>query len=415
MTYLEDDSRSVTNSNPSNHRSDCPIDPTELEQRDRFCDLLEFHPWDFIERYSNENWYTVKNYYLSKEKFWYKYTDQEIILGVRFGEYTKYALIDIDIKSAVHPYQSLEKLRKLIHALYDLGLKDNIKLRSSPTLGIHCYFFFDEPVKSYNLACSMRRVIEEAGLEIKPGQIEIFPNTKQYANAGEGYSLYNGHRLPLQQGSYILDHENFEPISDSLDDFIACGSSSAKANDTSIIKQRAAEDYQWFKDKYRGGMKRKQHNDWIENILRRIAEGWTAFGQTNDLLLTIANYGVVKLKLKYRELVQYLFHTATSAPNYAQYCQHQHEIEARCRDVAKAARKYWSKYPSKPNRDVTYAQIVEELDQRAKERKPNQNKVKEVTATNRIIATVKAIAEALGELPLNVKQLIELIQQKARS
>ena len=28
------------------------------------------------------------------------YTDQEVILGVRFGEYTKYALIDIDINSA---------------------------------------------------------------------------------------------------------------------------------------------------------------------------------------------------------------------------------------------------------------------------------------------------------------------------
>ena len=415
MTYLEDDSRSVTDSNASNHRSNCLISPAELEQRDRLCDLLDFHPWDFIERYPDQNWYTVKNYYLSKEKFWYKYTDSEIILGVRFGEYTKYALLDIDINSAVHPYQSLDNLRKLIHALYNLGLNEQITLRSSPSKGIHCYFFFDEPVHSYHLACSMRRVIEEAGLEVKPGQIEIFPNTKQYANVGEGYSLYNGHRLPLQHGSHILDDDDFEPISDSLDDFIALAESSAKANDTTIIKQRAADDYQWFKDKYRGGFAKKQHNDWIENILRRMAEGWTDFGQTNDLLLTIANYGVVKLKLKYNELVQYLLHTATSAPNYAKYCRHQHEIEARCRDVAKAARKYWSKYRSKPNREITYAQMVEELEQKAQERKPNQNKVKEVTATNKIIATVQAIAEALGELPKNVKQLIELIQQKARS
>lgn len=415
MTYLEDDSRSITNPNLSNHRSDCPISPAEIEQRGRFCDLLDFHPWDFIEKYPHENWYTVKNYYLSQEKFWYKYTDQEIFLGVRFGDYTKYALIDIDINSAVHPYQSFEKLRKLIHALYQLGLNEQITLRSSPTKGIHCYFFFDEPVKSYPLACSMRRVIEEAGLEVKPGQIEIFPNTKQYANPGEGYSLYNGHRLPLQHGSYILDDEDFEPVSDSLDDFIALGSSSAKANDTTIINQRAAEDYEWFKDKYRGGFVRKQHNDWIQNILRRIAEGWTDFGQTNDLLLTIANYGVLKLKLKYQELVQYLLHTATSAPNYAKYCQHQHEIEARCRDVAKAARKYWSKYRSKPNRDKTFAQIVEELELEAEKRETNQNEAKKVNATNKIIATVQAIAEALGELPQNVKQLIELIQQKSRS
>ena len=415
MTYLEDDSRSITNSNLNNHRDYCSISPAELEQRNRFCDLLDFHPWDFIEKYPHENWYTVKNYYLSQEKFWYKYTDQEIFLGVRFGDYTKYVLIDIDINSAVHPYQSFEKLRKLIHALYQLGLNEQITLRSSPTKGIHCYFFFDEPVKSYPLACSMRRVIEEAGLEVKPGQIEIFPNTKQYANPGEGYSLYNGHRLPLQSGSYILDDEDFEPVSDSLDDFIALGSSSAKANDTTIINQRAAEDYQWFKDKYRGGFARKQHNDWIQNILRRIAEGWTDFGQTNDLLLTIANYGVLKLKLKSQELVQYLLHTATSAPNYAKYCQHQHEIEARCRDVAKAARKYWSKYRSKPNRDKTFAQIVEELELEAEKRETNQNEAKKVNATNKIIATVQAIAEALGELPQNVKQLIELIQQKSRS
>ncbi|MEL7420234.1 MAG: hypothetical protein AAGK10_16925, partial [Cyanobacteria bacterium J06555_3] len=149
MTHLEDDSRSVTNPNPSNHRSDCSISPAELEQRNRLCDLLNFHPWDFIEKYPHENWYTVKNYYLSKEKFWYKYIDQEIFLGVRFGDYTKYALIDIDINSAVHPYQSFEKLRKLIHALYQLGLNEQITLRSSPTEGIHCYFFFDEPVRSY--------------------------------------------------------------------------------------------------------------------------------------------------------------------------------------------------------------------------------------------------------------------------
>ncbi|MEL6501202.1 MAG: hypothetical protein AAFQ23_07330, partial [Cyanobacteria bacterium J06623_1] len=173
--------------------------------------------------------------------------------------------------------------------------------------------------------------------------------------------------------------------------------------------------YQWFKDKYRGGMKRKQHNDWIKNILRRIAEGWTDFGQTNDLLLTIANYGILKLKLRSQELVQYLLHTATSAPNYAKYCQHQHEIEARCRDVAKAARKYWSKYRSKPNRDKTFAQIVEELELEADKREANQNEVRKVTATNKIIATVQAISEALGELPQNVKQLIELIQQKSRS
>lgn len=415
MTYLEDDSRSVTNSNSSKDREHRPISPAEIKQRDRLCDLLDFHPWDFIEKYPHENWYTVKNYYLSNEKLWYKYTDSEIILGVRFGEYTKYALLDIDINSAVHPYQSLENLRKLIDALYKLGVYEQITLRSSPSKGIHCYFFFDEPVKSFPLACSLRRVIEEAGLEVKPGQIEIFPNTKQYANAGEGHSLYNGHRLPLQHGSYILNEEDFEPISDSLDEFIARGSSSAKANDTTIINQRAAEDYQWFKDKYRGGMKRKQYNDWIKNILRRIAEGWTDFGQTNDLLLTIANYGVLKLKLKSEELVQYLLHTATSAPNYAKYCQHQHEIEARCRDVAKAASKYWSEYRSSPQRDVTYAQMVEELEQKANERKNNQNEARKINATNKIIATVEAIAEALGELPKNVKQLIELIQQKARS
>jgi len=202
------------------------------------------------------------------------------------------------------------------------------------------------------LACSMRRVIEEAGLEVKPGQIEIFPNTKQYANAEEGYSLFNGHRLPLQQGSYILDDEDFEPVSDRLDDFITRASESVKTNDTATIKERAIEDYQWFKDKYRGGFARKQHNDWTKNLQRRIAEGWTDYHQTNDLLLTIANYGVVKLKLKDEELFQYLLNTSASAPNYAKYCQHQHEIEARCRDVAKAAKKYWSKYPSKPNRDV---------------------------------------------------------------
>ena len=55
----------------------------------------------------------------------------------------------------------------------------------------------------------MNKAAEDAGLEIKKGQLETFPNTKRYN------SLFNGHRLPLQQGSYLLD-KDYVPESDRV-------------------------------------------------------------------------------------------------------------------------------------------------------------------------------------------------------
>jgi hypothetical protein len=39
-------------------------------------------------------------------------------------------------------------------------------------------------------------------LQTSTGTAEVFPNCKAYVTSGE-HSLYNGHRLPMQAGSYL--------------------------------------------------------------------------------------------------------------------------------------------------------------------------------------------------------------------
>jgi hypothetical protein len=43
-------------------------------------------------------------------------------------------------------------------------------------------------------------------LQTSTGQLEVFPNCKAYVTSGE-HSLYNGHRLPMQAGSYLLNQD----------------------------------------------------------------------------------------------------------------------------------------------------------------------------------------------------------------
>lgn len=63
--------------------------------------------------------------------------------------------------------------------------------------------------------------------------------------------------------------------------------------------------------------------------------------QTNHLLKQIGCYGVVFKELSGDALIKYIIETATTAPGYAQWCGHQHQIQLRSRSWAKAVEKYY--------------------------------------------------------------------------
>lgn len=408
---------SFSGSSSENQDNSQPISK-EYDLRERFSDWFD-HAWDFIVKETPESeWTTVKKYFLTKEKLWYKYTDLLSIIGVRFGQYTKHAVADLDSGGLIHPYTNEEAYRKAKWALEDIGLIEDVTVRSSESEGIHLCYFFEEKVPTFKLACSMRWALEQAGFEIKPGHLELFPNTKQFKKHQKGkkreFSYYNGHRLPLQKGSYLLD-KDFVPYSNNVEHFLHAASTSAQNNDIELLTSTFEKAERWFKQKYRTYCNKGQgsdYQDWLNNSMRYISEGWTDNHQTNDLLLTIANVGVKAHHLEGEELAQFIQETATAAPGFYPHCRHRHEIKRRCQDVARSAERYWSAYPSRPKRNFTYAEMVERLEKRSQ--KPNLNQIKSEESSRRIAEAIVHLSKVLQGLPRNVKNLMELIRNTSK-
>ena len=119
-----------------------------------------------------------------------------------------------------------------------------------------------------------------------PAGLEVFPNRKPFAADGN-YSLFNGHRLPLQQGSYLLNGD-LQPIASSHQAFVRQWQHVAARNDISIlvleqiIRQAQRKAYRVT------GKAQKFLND----LNAEIEPGWSGPGQTNHILgrITMRSY-----------------------------------------------------------------------------------------------------------------------------
>ena len=377
--------------------------------RQKFHSLFP-HGWDFIIKETPESdWKTVKKYKLTEQKLWYKYTDPKKILGLRFGTQTRHGLFDIDFGSIHDPREQEKSLDKLKEELEHWGITRILFLQSSLNGGLHFYFFLDRLVNTFRLACVLNKVIEDAGLSVKRGQLETFPNTKRYN------SLFNGHRLPLQQGSYLLD-KDYVPYSNRLSDFISAADWSAQGNDTDLLEGRLESAYDWFKVKkntlrvYNPTPEDKEFIEQVEYAQREIKEGFlnsirieveqgfTGNGETNDLLLTIAKLGRIFYGLSGQQYIDYIKETVTSCPGYVKYCRHKHEIDRRCAEVARCGEKKWFPYRTRLTSDrPTYKYIKENLTCST-----NLNLERQHNARSRIIQAVEYIRQTQGGLPKKV-------------
>ncbi len=391
-------------------------DSAEYPLRDRFAQIFS-HPWDFIVKETPESqWQTIKKYKLTPQKLWYKYTAPEPILGVRFGRETAYGLYDIDWGSLYDPREREASLKKLKGELESWGLCRFITLQSSLSQGLHLYFHLERPVNTFRLACVMNKAAQDAGLEIKNGQLETFPNTKAYNN------LYQGHRLPLQEGSCLLD-KDYIPYSERLEDFLDAADWSAAGNDVDLLESRLEEAYQWFiseRNQKRYQNPSPEDREFIEQIdyaqreikegffnqiRHNVEKGYDDCHQTNELLLTIAKLGRLFHGLSGERLVEYIRETIVSCPGYALYCRHKQEILRRCQEVARWAEKKWSPYRSRPKSKTSYKQIKESLSD-----KTNLNREKQHNAQSRIIQSIAQIQQERGSLPTKVGECIALLR-----
>lgn len=367
-----------------------PSDPLSAQ----FASL--WHPWDFIQADipapgHKPNWERITAYPLEPRPLMRRWRSPTHLIGVSFGDTTRYCLLDIDLNSQYHPQRHPEALRRLLAALEDIGLVRPLFIQSSSSGGLHIYFPLPCPVRTFHLAHLLRQTLERAGMEIKAGQLEIFPNTKTWKPKGQGISLYNAHRLPLQQDSYLLDAD-FNLQGNSLVAFLAQWELVANHQDIETLNQAIAQLSLRKVIPVAQTFSRKAQ-DWLEDEKARIEQGWTGPGQTNDLLLAIGRFGRVFEGLGGKELLTYMIQTATGLPGYREYCGHQHEIEKRCWDWLPLIEEHYSPYCSHPDRQKP---------------KGLSNEARSLQAQERIQTAVAAL-EGQGALPSGIRSRAEAI------
>jgi hypothetical protein len=314
---------------------------------DEFLSLFP-HRWDFLyAQHPNPeerpDWNTESRYALSDRQI----QQGEYLYGVRFGSQTSYLLIDVDPTSWYYPEHDPFAIASITAALEPIGLVSYIPVRSSYRNGIHLYFPFENTQPSWAIALVVQTLLESAGFSIKAGQLEIFPNAR--ACVGGTLPLYNGHRLPLQAGSYILN-EDWMPIYSTQAAFVAAWKFAKSRNvlDPPTI-ERVRKQAQ--RQRLRASGKAQK---FLNDLNTEIEPGWTGPGQTNQLLGKIACRERVFHHILHggepltgETLAEAIVQTACSLPGFSEFCQHQDELELRAREYARAAEKRYYPFGSK--------------------------------------------------------------------
>jgi hypothetical protein len=276
---------------------------------------------------------------LTDEKLLEVWKSEKEVVGVGFGKQTKYLMLDIDAGSPYHPSKGNE-LREIKGELEDIGLISSFAVQSSNSGGIHLYYPLSVEVGSYALAKTVAEHLTAAGYEVANGKLEIFPNKKTLGNKEDPttWTQYQRHRLPLQQGSVVLDAD-YEPDSSMLEVFIKrwefCASS--QNYDELCVAIYGKKSYKSFTGISAGLQPIKAE---YEELLKN---GFTTPHQTNDILIQLGRQTRILEGLGGIELRDRLIEVVTGLPNYEKYCQHQEEIETRCQDIAR-----WAERQHKP-------------------------------------------------------------------
>lgn len=378
-------------------------DPSRFEFIPEYEDFLDLFPhrgsflWaEHPSEGERPNWNTETRHLLTDRLL----KQGSYLYGVRFGSHTHYLMLDIDRKSAFHPYRDPFAISRILATLEPLGLVRYVAVSSSYSGGIHLYFPFVQGQPSWAIARAATVLLETAGFKPHRGQLELFPNNRLSFGAD-----YNGHRLPLQTGSYLLNSD-WQPMYTSHAEFVRQWNLTQNGNLVhleqieQVIKQHGRRPYRRIK-----GNAQKFLND----LNAEINPGWTGFHQTNQLLGKIAQRAYIfhhaihgGQPLTGERLAAEICMVAESLPGYEQYCQHQHELASLCL--------YWGRcvelsnyYPYGGQADVT-TPVPIKLD-------PNQQKA--VDARERIRLAVAHLVEA-GEMPKAIRSRQSAIKALAK-
>ena len=337
-----------------------PADPVGKRYVQRF-----YHPHDAIVASApcgekKPAWRTI-SYYLQASTLWNYHQNSSKLVGIRFGNNTKFGVIDLDNGGDYHNPESVKKIQ---YALEDIGITDIVPIQSSHSEGYHLIIPLTTQINTFSLACALEIAVRKAGLSIRQGHLEIFPNAKPYGS--NTVTNYNAIRCPLQphSGALLLDDE-LQPISDSVEVFLDHCDHAARRQDLTKLNKFAKRARKKITKERYSKFYSTDALSWRTAWEEIIATGWTGKGQTNTYLQILVGYGIVFLGLEYEELVKHALEVATNAPGYTEYCGHQHEIEARIRQWARNSinNKWYSEYASYPERPretfaATFAEII---------------------------------------------------------
>ncbi|MEM9448841.1 MAG: hypothetical protein AAGA75_09920 [Cyanobacteria bacterium P01_E01_bin.6] len=372
---------------------DHPAYPRPLPSN-KFADL--WHRWDFIEAKSSPTeshpqWQRIKAFPLEPRPLMRRWGDPDLLVGVSFGKQTRYCMVDIDAGSQYHPDRYPSAYRQVLDQLEDIGLVEPLVLTSSESGGLHLYYPLPISVSSYKLGHLLKHTCEQGGLAVKAGQLELFPNARRFSLSN--IVLYQAHRLPLQQGSCLLD-EDGNAIGNDLNLFMFHWKRAASRQDSDLLSESLQNLTKVIPFPYERRSERAKAFEADDQA--RIEQGWTGPGQTNGLLGAIARYGRVWEGLADGELAKYIESVAVDLPGYQDHCHHKDDIGKRSLEWASSSTKHY--YP--------YSERAGKVD---KPKHPT-NEERQQAACERIKQAMKALIEA-GKLALGITNRCQQLSQ----
>ncbi|MGB3790335.1 MAG: hypothetical protein WA949_20165 [Phormidesmis sp.] len=271
---------------------------------------------------------------------------RDYIIGKRFGKLTNYLMIDVDRKSPFHPCNG--GIKPILDAMESLGLCRYLLICSSSSGGIHIYFPLAEPVSAWELARAAHAALTSAGVRVVGGVCELFPNKKAF-NAE-----HNGHRLPLQQGSFLLD-DDLHCIGNSKAAFLVQWQHCATRQEDTLLTTALAQKPLSVPQRV------------SVSSLPPIA--WTGPGQSNEVMKQLVNFGDRFLSLKtIPTLGGWIVEVAPQLPGFEQFASKESKNDLTRRNWAyrwakshfKSARQYRAKSSYDHNATVA-AEALERL------------------------------------------------------
>ncbi|NJN37942.1 MAG: hypothetical protein HC790_03145 [Acaryochloridaceae cyanobacterium CSU_3_4] len=370
--------------------------------------------WDWIyadppSHNNKPNWETVKTYPLTPIEQWSHHQNPNILIGIRPSATTRWGILDIDRHSQYHPAQNPVALQTICNSLEDIGIPRTLINQSSHSGGLHLYIPLPELVSSYWLSITLKYHLEAAGIQIRSGQCELFPNPKRYIPKGQGFSHFNGIRMPMQPNTGFLPlDQDLNPLPWSLEDWLNAFDRAASHQDHTKLTQQIEDAKQNHKIRH---PIRNPHSiaSWRARIEQEKTQGWTGPGQTNEKLKIFGCEARVFLNMdSTAQIADYIQQTAQTSPGFHDHSNHTRDIAQRSREVAQWAIRYYWPLGGTASRETGYHSPSTPI------ASFSYHQAKRAAAQSRIKTAVEELTQA-GSLPASITARSQAIARAAHT